>query len=283
MAPRIEVTPFTIPPGDLPTLGGAVVRWRRVGAIGLAEILQARSCETKVRVVEQSRFVVVLRGRGEVECAGKTLAFRASTVVFEPAGSASIWRFDAESVCLAVATSDSLLARAREGRAAFALPAAFDDGMVAHLARRLYGEFRQRDEVSRLAVESLVLGVLAEAARRHTRPRGAPVPPEWLAVVLEILHARFTADLGLASVASEVGVHPVHLARTFRQHQMCSLTDYVRRLRVELACRQLAQSDLSLTDVALSSGFCDHSHLCRHFKRHTGLTPARYRRLHRGR
>jgi AraC family transcriptional regulator len=282
MKPRMDVTPITSLPGDLPALSGSVLRWRRVGGLALAEVHHAGGHETRVRVVEAARFVFVVRGGGEVECGGRRLPFRGSSVVFEPAGYASIWRFCADTVCLAVAASDAFLDRTREAAAAFARPAVVDDGMVVHLARRLYGEFRLRDEVSRLAVESLVIGVLAEAARRQAQPRILRVPPAWLLLVLEILDSRFTTDLGLRSVAAEVGVHPVHLARTFRQYQRCTVTNYVRRLRVDFACRQLALSDLSLTDVALTSGFCDHSHLCRHLKRETGLTPARYRRLHRG-
>lgn len=282
MKPRIDVTPIISPPGDLPALSGSVLRWRRVGGLALAEVHHAGRHETTVHVVEAARFVVVLRGGGEVECAGRRLPFRGSSVVFEPAGCASIWRFSADTVCLAVAASVAFLDRTREAAAAFTRPAVVDDGMVVHLGRRLYGEFRLRDEVSRLVVESLVIGVLAEAARRQARARTLRVPPAWLLLVLDILDSRFTTDLGLRSVAAEVGVHPVHLARTFRHYQRCTVTNYVRRLRVDFACRQLAQSDLSLTDVALTSGFCDHSHLCRHFKRETGLTPARYRRLHRG-
>jgi AraC family transcriptional regulator len=280
MKPRPGAPLASTPPG-LPSFGGAVLRWRRVGGLSLAEIQHAGPRELRVHVVEEARFVLVLRGRGDVECGGQRLRFQASSVVFEPAGCASIWRFDQGTVCLAVSVSDAVLARAREASAAFTRPVVFADGLLLHLARRLYGEFRLRDEASRLAVESLVLGVLAEAARRQSRPRTQPVAPEWLALVLEILNARFTSDLGLARVAAEVGIHPVHLARTFRRHQRCTVADYVRRLRIDYACQQLSQSRLSLTDVALASGFCDHSHLCRHFKRETGLTPARYRSLHR--
>lgn len=274
-------TPIASPPADLPDVGGSVLRWRRVGGIALAERHLQAGHESSVRVLERARFVLILRGSGTVACGGQDLEFTASSVVFEPAGCASVWRCATETTCLAVAVEDSVLQRAREAVPAFARPALFGDGLLLHLARRLYGEFRLRDEVARVAVESLVLGVLAEAARRHLRPRRSATPPPWLRLVLEILNARFTTDLGLAGVAAEVGVHPVHLARTFRQYERCTLTDYVRRLRVDLACRNLASSDLSLTDVALLSGFCDHSHLCRHFKRQIGLTPASYRRLHR--
>jgi AraC family transcriptional regulator len=72
-------------------------------------------------------------------------------------------------------------------------------------------------------------------------------------------------------------VHPVHLARTFRRYYHCSPGEYVRRLRLESATRELCASDASLIEIALAAGYCDQSHFSKSFKRHTGMSPARFR------
>jgi AraC family transcriptional regulator len=97
------------------------------------------------------------------------------------------------------------------------------------------------------------------------------------------LRARFRENLSLDEVARTAGVHPAHLARSFRCHFRCSAGEYVRRLRVEHACRELCRRDTPLAAVALEAGFGDQSHLTVVFKRHTGLTPAAYRKLYRKR
>jgi AraC-like DNA-binding protein len=43
----------------------------------------------------------------------------------------------------------------------------------------------------------------------------------------------------------------------------------------------LIGSDRTLTDVALETGFSDHSHLSREFTRQFGLSPGAYRRKYR--
>jgi AraC family transcriptional regulator len=75
-----------------------------------------------------------------------------------------------------------------------------------------------------------------------------------------------------------VGVHPVTLARGFRRAYGCTLGEYVRRQRIENACRQLLDSAASLAEIALANGFADQSHFSNTFHRYTVMTPARYRR-----
>jgi AraC family transcriptional regulator len=84
--------------------------------------------------------------------------------------------------------------------------------------------------------------------------------------------------VGLAEIAAEVGVHPVHLASTFRRYFHHTMGDYQRQLRVEFACRQLASGCASLGEIALAAGFADQSHFVRVFKRHLGITPGAYRK-----
>jgi AraC family transcriptional regulator len=102
--------------------------------------------------------------------------------------------------------------------------------------------------------------------------------PLWLQLAMALIDERFREPLSLATVAKAVGVHPVHLARTFRRVHQTTFAAHVRQLRIDFARRQLVGS-ADLSDIAYASGFCDQSHFSRCFKRHTGLTPAEYRAL----
>ena len=55
------------------------------------------------------------------------------------------------------------------------------------------------------------------------------------------------------------------------------------RVRVHAACRLLAGSDQAITGIALDTGFYDHSHFTRTFRRLMGLTPRAYRATHQDR
>jgi AraC family transcriptional regulator len=154
--------------------------------------------------------------------------------------------------------------------------------LVPWLLTRLYREFRRTDGASPLAIEGLSLELLAEAARDPVTAAERR-PPRWLAQARELLHARFDENLTLAEIAEAVCVHPVYLARVFREHYGCTLGEYTRQLRIELACRQLATSDTPLVAIALTAGFADQSHFTKTFKRLVGLTPGQFRAASRSR
>jgi AraC family transcriptional regulator len=130
--------------------------------------------------------------------------------------------------------------------------------------------------VATLAIEALVLEVLT-AATRQQETKTEPRLPNWLACVRDLLHEHCHDELTLSEIAATVGVHPVYLARVFRQHFHCSVGEYVRRLRIEYACQQMMKTEASLVEIAHAVGFYDQSHFTRTFKRMTGMTPAEFR------
>jgi AraC family transcriptional regulator len=133
-----------------------------------------------------------------------------------------------------------------------------------------------------LAMEGLVLELLAECSRDRP-PASSQMPPSWLEPVRQLLHERFTQDLTHDVIAATASVQPVHLARVFRHHCGRTVGDYLRKLRVDFAARQLMATDIPLADLASAAGFADQSHLNRTFKRQIGMTPAAFRRSCRSR
>ena len=112
---------------------------------------------------------------------------------------------------------------------------------------------------------------------------GSSGRPRWLDEARDRIHVELAARPSLTGLAESVGVHPVTLARAFRRAFGCTVGEYVRRLRIERAARQLADTDLSLAEIALAEGFSDQSHFSNLFRRHTGLSPFQFRRAVRPR
>lgn len=86
----------------------------------------------------------------------------------------------------------------------------------------------------------------------------------------------------LSNAVRVAGVHPCHLAQTFREQMGESIGSYVRRLRVTWPLAGLTATDVPVSQVALSAGFCDQSHFTWRCVRFTSVTPAAYRAQVRG-
>jgi AraC family transcriptional regulator len=231
---------------------------------------------------ERSYFCLVVAGGYAETYGNRQRECRTATLVFHPAGERHAEHIGGSGArVFSVEAGTHWLREAPEYRAALDTPADFQGGLLSRLAFRLYREFCRPDACSPLAVEGLVLELVAERVRRT--PHGTGQDPGWLVRAREVLHDRFTSPPSLGGLAQEVGIHPVHLARTFRTRLGCSVGEYVRQRRVDYACRQLVASDMPLVEIALAAGFADQSHFARTFKRLRGLTPGEFRHLHRSR
>jgi AraC family transcriptional regulator len=207
----------------------------------------------------------------------------ATALAFHPAGETHSNRWHGRGgrvfhVDVSRARAESI----REHATGLDRPVEFEGGVGPWLAARLYREYRRSEGPSRLALEGLALEILAEASRG-----GSPDPeraaPSWLIRARDLLHDRFREDLSFAEIAEAVGVHPVHLARTFRRHFLRTAGEYLRGLRVESACRMLATTDRTLAEIALDSGFADQSHFTKTFRGQMKMTPGEFRRNFRSR
>jgi len=81
----------------------------------------------------------------------------------------------------------------------------------------------------------------------------------------------------LEDVAKSAHFSPFHFHRIFRSIVGETLQQFVKRLRLERALRTMShQPELSLTDVALASGFGSSSDFSRSFKQRYGVPPSAF-------
>jgi AraC family transcriptional regulator len=257
--------------------GGRVIRTREFSGLRLVDGVYSAETRVPTHSHQQAVFCIALKGGCSEIYAGKLREYEALTVEFLPSNqchSLNFPRADTRAFSIDVATS--WLERAHEYSLRLENSVYCHGGLLSGLMMKLYGEFLQPDGASHLAIEGLALEMLAEVSRRHVRLSDR-TPPRWLAQAVELLRERFSERLTITHVAATVGVHPVHLAREFRRFHRCTIGEYIRQLRVERACRQLAASNEPLAAIASSVGFSDQSHFSRTFKRLIGVTPAAYR------
>jgi AraC family transcriptional regulator len=263
-----------------PVLGK--VTGRELADFSLVESVYPASSSMARHTHELAHISIVLRGTyAERYGRRERLAEPSLLVIHPPDEDHSVKFQSAGARVFSIHLKPLWLERVRDYSKILDSPTDFSGGLPACLALRLYREFREMDAVAPLMIESLALEIVAAASRQAIPARTKT--PRWLEQARELLHATFAEQVTLAGVAGAVGVHPVYLAARFRKHYQCTVGEYVRRLRVEVACREVVRTDRALSEIAPSVGFYDQSHFTNVFRRHTGMTPAQYRAAFRSR
>jgi AraC family transcriptional regulator len=253
----------------------------QLAGLTLSESIYPANLKMAVHRHEPAYFGVVLNGGYQETVERKTRHCKQLTTVFHPQGESHSVAFQNRvSHIFRIELNHTFNNRVQDYAKFFEEPAAFHGGLLASLALRLYNEYRNRDRWSGLAIEGLALEILAEVSRSAERCQNLRMP-RWLEQVKEILSSRLNETPSLREMAEEVGVHPVHLARSWRKHFNCTIGEFIRQLRIETACEEIACSDAPLSEIALAVGFYDQSHFSNTFKRFVGFTPAAYRAIHR--
>ena len=95
--------------------------------------------------------------------------------------------------------------------------------------------------------------------------------------IMEWVRVNYADDLSVPKIARIFNYNPNYLANTFKKYAGCSLVEYITRMKVNAAKKQLISTDDPVKVIALSSGFKDEKYFMRVFKKYEGVTPSQYR------
>ena len=254
------------------------VRLRTIGLFTLNERIYPGELALPKHSHRQTYITFVIEGAFEERYSNGFLTCRSGAVRFLPAAETHENRIQARMRCLHISTDPAALDRLDRHSMVPRNPAEINGLTATWLANRLYAEFSRDDSASPIAIEGLVLEILAEFARSQVKS-GTMLVPRWLQQATDIVESRFLERLSLAEIAAEVGVHYVHLSRQFHKYNRCTIGELIRRRRVQHASHLLAHSQTPLAEIALICGFSDQSHLSFLFKRYMGVSPSKFRAL----
>ena len=94
---------------------------------------------------------------------------------------------------------------------------------------------------------------------------------------VQYISKNYVNNLTLELVANQVHLNPTYFSTLFKQSTGSSFKEYLNMVRVEESKRLLSNTDYSLIDIAVATGFEDQSYFTKVFKKYTGLTPKQFR------
>ena len=118
------------------------------------------------------------------------------------------------------------------------------------------------------------------ATPNQPAPRPAAIGPSGQFLARRVrthLDEHFREELSLATLADTMGASVAHIQRSFRAETGATIVTYVQDRRLDAAAGLLRTSDLSVSEIAHTTGFGSASYFARLFARRYGISPVRYR------
>lgn len=99
-----------------------------------------------------------------------------------------------------------------------------------------------------------------------------------LSVITSYIKEHYTEELSLERLAEIFGYSPTYLSRMFQKYAGINYKSYLQSIRVEYAYQELANSERTLSEIALENGFPNSKALAKAFSKKYGMLPSEYRK-----
>ncbi|MCY1300873.1 HTH-type transcriptional activator RhaR [compost metagenome] len=153
------------------------------------------------------------------------------------------------------------------------------------MALLLLGELRRQPHPAQIViVEQISLALAAHLLRSYnvfevaSRYEPPPLGRGELSRLTEYIEENIGRPISLTELAALVNVSRFHFARLFKRSMGIQAIHFVEGCRIRRAQSLILETDLTLVEIALMTGFADQSHFTRRFHRHIGCTPAAFAR-----
>ncbi|MEO1016419.1 MAG: AraC family transcriptional regulator [Pseudomonadota bacterium] len=250
------------------------------------------ACELPEWTIGQHKISVVTRGgyrleqvfNGRRRIRHKT---REGDVTVMPAHSVNAWRWNASIEVVDLFVPQERLDRAARsiGKRRYELQDQFasDIPSLARVARVIALEV-DRAEPDALILDGLVQTLLSVLLRDGCDDEGASgaevrsLGPSALRRAKAFMAERADSPPKIAEIAAHLELSSTHFAMAFAADVGCPPGAYIRRLQIDRAKDMLRQDDISLSTIAMRTGFSSHSQFSRAFAREVGMPPSIYRK-----
>lgn len=95
--------------------------------------------------------------------------------------------------------------------------------------------------------------------------------------MLSLIHRSYSDNISLEDICMAGAVGKTKGTQIFTQYLNMTPVEYLVNYRLEVAAKQLVETNKSVTDIALESGFSDSSYFARAFRKGMGMSPLEYR------
>ncbi len=160
-----------------------------------------------------------------------------------------------------------------------------EDLVVAQITKNILYPVKHGEPLDKLELDQIATVLGAHTLQAHCGTPQFAIPPgrglePWQKLrTEEMLRAHLEGNITIQELATACSLSASHFGRCFRRSFGTSVHQRLIQLRIEHVKELLLQSNKTLAEIALLSGFYDQAAFSRTFSRIEHMTPSRWRRL----
>ena len=98
---------------------------------------------------------------------------------------------------------------------------------------------------------------------------------------LQYVNKNYLHKISLKDIERELNVNGSYFSTLFKKEMGITFTRYVNHMKIANTCRLLTDTNMSIIEISMASGFDDQSYFTKAFSKEMGMTPNQYRARHR--
>lgn len=99
----------------------------------------------------------------------------------------------------------------------------------------------------------------------------------WIDKIIQIIENENNSFHTLQSLSERVHVHPIYIARAFKEKKGLTVGEFQLKIKLENATSMLMNSNLTISEISIMNGFFDDAHFIRSFKSAYAISPHQFR------
>lgn len=149
-----------------------------------------------------------------------------------------------------------------------------NDGHILSILNQMLDEYGSDNLGRREILRIKLIEILILSARMQNAERKDDI----IADIISRLREDYNTDLTLGEIAEEISYSLPYISKLFKERCGISFKEYVQKLRIDEACKLLANTDEKVWSISRAVGYSDTDFFCRIFKKALGKSPSAFRK-----
>lgn len=155
-------------------------------------------------------------------------------------------------------------------------------GQAEMLLLKIENEYKKNDVFGENIIKGILLEFFAFLIRnsdKFSSEQSKTKSDNRIQQIATYLSENYDKDINLIDIARLYAISPEHLSRKFKKVTGFGFSEYLTLVRVKQAEKLLSSAKIPVTEVASLCGFNDSNYFSAVFKKTTGISPVKYKKL----